>query len=227
MRLPAFILAPLLIGCVLWSAPRAQSQDVSAPKEGVDQKKNPVEAQALSKRALDAFSKGNFSEARKDFEKVLELVPDNVPTLINLGLVAYRQKKYEDAESSLSKATKLAPENGGAWLILGIVRYESHRLDAALAALAQALFLDPKNARTHHYLGVTIGKKGWFTGAEQEMRKAIELDPSYAEAHYNLALFYLQRETPAIELARRHYHKSVELGAPVDPEIEKKLADAK
>ena len=96
-----------------------------------------------------------------------------------------------------------------------------------MAALAQAAFLDPKSARAHHYLGVTIGKKGWYSGAEEEMRKALELDPSYAEAHYNLALFYLQREPPAIELARRHYYKSVELGAPKDSEIEKRLADSK
>jgi Flp pilus assembly protein TadD len=227
MRVPFFFLAPFFLGGVLWSAPGPQNPGSSASAEGPDQKKNIEEAQAIAKRALASFNKGDFSEARKGFEQVLELTPGNVPTLINLGLVAYRQKKYEDAEASLSKAAKLAPDNGDAWLVLGIVRYESDRFDAALAALAHAAFLAPKSARAHHYLGVTIGKKGWYSGAEEEMRKALELDPSYSEAHYNLALFYLQREPPAIELARRHYHKSVELGAPKDAEIEKRLADSK
>ncbi len=227
MRVPFFFLLPFLLGGVLWCAPDPQNQPLPGSAEGSDQKKNAEAVQALAKRALASFNRGNFSEARKDFEKVLELAPGNVPALINLGLVAYRQRKFEDAEDNLSKAAKLAPESRDAWLILGIVRYESDRFDAALAALAQAAFLDPKSARAHHYLGVTIGKKGWYSGAEEEMRKALELDPSYSEAHYNLALFYLQRDPPAIELARRHYYKSLELGAPSDLEIEKKLSDSK
>jgi Tfp pilus assembly protein PilF len=79
----------------------------------------------------------------------------------------------------------------------------------------------------HQYLGVTIGQKGWYSGAEDEMRKAIEIDPSYAEAHFNLAVFYLQRNPPAIELARRHYERALELGAPPDPDVEKSLTPPK
>ena len=103
------------------------------------------------------------------------------------------------------------------------MRQDEDKLDAALAALAQAVFLDPKNARAHHYLGVTIGRKGWYSGAEDEMRKAIELQPDYAEAHFNLALFYLQRQPPAIELARRHYQKALDLGAAPDAEVARKI----
>jgi Flp pilus assembly protein TadD len=56
------------------------------------------------------------------------------------------------------------------------------------------------------------------------MRRAIELDPEYAEAHFNLAVFCLQRQPPAVELARRHYQKALDLGAAPDPELETKLA---
>jgi Tfp pilus assembly protein PilF len=51
--------------------------------------------------------------------------------------------------------------------------------------------------------------------------RAVELDPGYADAHYNLAVFYLQEKPPAVELARRHYFKAVELGVEKDPEMEK------
>jgi Flp pilus assembly protein TadD len=68
-----------------------------------------------------------------------------------------------------------------------------------------------------------VGSKGWYSAAEDEMRKAIELAPEYAEAHYNLAVFYLERNPPATELARRHYHKSVDLGGAPDPALEKKI----
>jgi Flp pilus assembly protein TadD len=181
------------------------------------------EAQRLSKQAIAALGKGDVAAARRDFTKVLELVPNNAPTLINLGLLEYRQKKYSDAETHLAAATKYAPRSGLSWLVLGVVQYEQGKLDAALAALAMSAYLEPKDARTHHYLGVVVGSKGWYSAAEDEMRKAIELAPEYAEAHYNLAVFYLERSPPATELARRHYNKSVDLGGAPDPALEKKI----
>lgn len=185
------------------------------------------EAQKLNKQAIAAMAKGDLNTARKNFLKVLQSVPDNVPTMINLGLVEYRAKNLETAENRLQAAVRLAPEATVGWLILGIVQYDRGRYDNALASLAQAEVLQPNNAMIHQYLGVTVGQKGWYSGAEDEMRKAIELDPSYAQAHFNLAVFYLQRNPPAVELARRHYERALELGAAPDPDVEKSLAPPK
>lgn len=185
------------------------------------------EAQRLAKQAMVAMTKGDLVAAKKDLQKVLTLAPDNVATTINLGLVAYRQKQYAEAEKLLKKAVRTQPEAGLGWLVLGVIHYDQDKLDAALAALAQAALLEPKNATVHQYLGVTIGKKGWLSGAEDEMRKAIEIDPTYAEAHFNLAVFYLQRNPPAVELARRHYQTALDLGAAPDPDVAKGLTEPK
>jgi Tfp pilus assembly protein PilF len=66
-----------------------------------------------------------------------------------------------------------------------------------------------------------IGREGWIDGAQQELRRAVELNPAYADAHYNLAVFYLQEKPTAIELAKRHYFKAIELGVEKDPSMEK------
>ena len=47
----------------------------------------------------------------------------------------------------------------------------------------------------------------------------------YADAHFNLALMYLDRKPPALELARRHYEKAVSLGAEKDEVVEEKLKE--
>ena len=224
MNLPPFLLATLALTSSVLSAdsPRfrlAPSQDIQEPGK----KKVSDEAQTLAKKATVEFANGKYADAKKDFQKVLLLAPGNVPTTINLGLIEYREKRFGDAEALLKAATRTAPDTGLPWLILGVVQFEQNKLDAALAALAQAAYLEPKDARAHHYLGVVIGSKGWYSGAEEEMRRAIELDPDYAEAHYNLAVFYLQRVPPAVELARRHYQKSVDLGGAVDADLEKKI----
>lgn len=225
----ARILAALLLTLPLPAgaqAPRFRvgpSIDLNAPG------RKPVsdEAQQLAKKAMVAMAKGDLAAAKRDFQRVLTLAPDNVATTINLGLVAYRQKQYGEAERLLRKVVRTQPDAGLAWLILGVISYDQDKLDAALAALAQAALLEPKNATVHQYLGVTVGKKGWLSGAEDELRKAIELEPGYAEAHFNLAVFYLQRNPPAVELARRHYQKALDLGAAPDPDVAKSLAEPK
>jgi tetratricopeptide (TPR) repeat protein len=186
-------------------------------------KKVDVDVQRAFKAGNIAIGKGDLNSAREDFLKVLQAVPDSVPAMVNLGLVEYRAKNLEKAEGLLQNAVNMAPKSALGWLLLGIVQYDRSRYDFALASLAQAAVLDPKNPMVHQYLGVTIGQKGWYSGAEDEMRKAIELDPEYAEAHFNLAVFYLQRNPPAVELARRHYERALELGAAPDPDVERSL----
>ena len=184
-------------------------------------------AQKAGEEAVKAFDKGDLEGARKKFQKLLDLQPDNFFGLVNIGAVEYRLKRWDDAEKHLKRAVRLQPESGRAWLALGALYCDRDKLDEALAALSQAVLYDPKNPKAHNYLGVTIGKKGWYAGAEDELRRAIELDPDYAQAHFNLALFYLQRSPPAVEMARRHYARALELGEAPDPLVEKALGDAR
>ncbi len=225
---PRLVCALLLaLGCTAGAQAPKFRIGPSAELNQPGKMKAPEEAQKIANRALAAFSKNELDAARKDFLKVLELAPGNLPTLINLGLLEYRAKKYDDAEKLLKRVVRSEPESGLGWLILGVIYYDQNKLDASLAALAQAVYFEPKDARAHHYLGVTIGRKGWYLGAEDEMRKAIALAPDYPEAHFNLAVFYLQRTPPAVELARRHYQQARDLGAAPDPQVEKSLAETK
>jgi tetratricopeptide (TPR) repeat protein len=188
-------------------------------------KKVDVDVQHAFTAGNIAIGRGDLNAAREDFLKVLQAVPDSIPAMVNLGLVEYRAKNLEKAEGLLQNAVNISPKSGLGWLLLGVVQYDRNRFDFALASLAQAAVLDPKNPMVHQYLGVTIGQKGWYSGAEDELRKAIELDPEYAEAHFNLAVFYLQRNPPAVELARRHYERALELGAAPDSDVERSLGD--
>ena len=183
------------------------------------------DAQPLVKRAIASMQKGDLTHAKQDLEQVLKLTPNHAIALLDLGIIAYRKTNFREAESLLQRAVRSDPDLAQGWFILGVVRQDEGKLDASLAALAQAVFLDPKNARAHHHLGVTIGRKGWYSGAEEEMRKAIELQPDYSEAHFNLAVFYLQRQPPAVELARRHYQKALDLGAAPDAEVAKAIGE--
>jgi Flp pilus assembly protein TadD len=173
-----------------------------------------------------AFRNQEYEKARRAYTKVLELAPDNLLALTNLGVVEFADGKSAEAEKLLKRAVQIRIENAPAWLTLGILYMDQGRLDESLAALTQSLAQDSGNPRARNYLGVVIGRKGWYDGAQSELRKAVEIDPNYSDAHFNLAYFYLERKPPLIELARRHYFRSIELGAPPDPDIEAVLKKA-
>jgi Flp pilus assembly protein TadD len=170
-----------------------------------------------------AFRRKDYERARKAYRKALDLAPDNLVALINMGVIEFYAGHNDEAEKFLKRAVQLKLDAAPAWQTLGIIAMEQNRLDEALAALAQAAVYDPRNARIRNYLGVVVGRKGWIDGAQAELRKAVEIDPAYSDAHYNLASFYLESKPPAIELARRHYYRAIELGAEPDPETEKLL----
>jgi Flp pilus assembly protein TadD len=171
----------------------------------------------------DAFSKGDYAAAVKAYKGVLELAPNNLVGLVNLGLAEFRAGNPDEAEKALKQAVRLRLETGPAWLTLGMIYLQQNRIEQAFAALSQAVLYDSGNPRAHNYLGVILGRKEWLDGAEAELRRAVEIDPDYRDAHYNLAVIYLQRQPPSVELARRHYYRSRELGCPADPAIEKVL----
>jgi tetratricopeptide (TPR) repeat protein len=168
-----------------------------------------------------AFAAKDYSTARRAYDRVLSLDPQNPMGLVNLGLVEFSSGDSAKAEKLLKQAVALRIETAPAWLTLGMIYMDQNRFPEALAALSQATLLDPQNPRARNFLGVVIGRDGWIDGAQQELRRAVELDPSYADAHYNLAAFYLQEKPPAIELAKRHYFKAIELGVEKDPSMEK------
>lgn len=221
--LPFFLAGLVFFASKMDAAPRAHPQPqrvTNAPGKP----KISAAAKAAAEAGLAAFAENDLEGARRNFETLLQLAPNNLTGLVNLGAVKYRLGQPEEAEKLLQRAVHINPDAGLAWLTLGVVYNDENKLEAALAALSQAVLLEPKNARAHNAFADTLWRKGWASGAEEELQKTLELEPNFPDAHYNLAISYLRHAPPAIELARRHYQKALDLGAAPDPEIEKQLS---
>lgn len=188
--------------------------------------KPPVQTAIVEKiggEGIEAFQSGNFEGAREAYQRVLRIEPNNLPALVNLGATEYRLGNSAEAERLLRRSLQIKPDNPTAWLNLGIVYLERDEPMRSLAAIAQAVVHAPDDPVARNYLGVAAGRNRWFDAAEAELRRAVELQPDYADAHFNLAVFCLERNPPAVELARRHYRKARELGAAPDPLIERAI----
>jgi tetratricopeptide (TPR) repeat protein len=186
----------------------------------------PEEVKNLVGEAEKAFGKGDLGASESLYKKALEFSPDNGSILVSLAAVKTRRGKLDDSDALLRQALRLDLKNGSAWLLLGMNSLQQKRDDEAFASLAEAVLCNDRNPRAHNYLGIAAGRKAWKEVSEQELRRAIELDPDYADANFNLAVLYLGRTPPLIELAHRHYQQALDLGSPRDPIIEAQLSNA-
>ncbi|WP_166442578.1 tetratricopeptide repeat protein [Phragmitibacter flavus] len=183
----------------------------------------PALTTALSERATQAFGKKDWKTAREAYLEMLKEEPRNALTLANLGAVEQQDGKLKEAQSYFSRALLINPGLQQTWTALGLVSYELGDSYYAVSALTRAIHEDPTDARAHNYLAAAVKRLGWLDAAEAELRRAIELYPEYANAHFNLALMYLDRKPPAIELARRHYETALSLGSGRDELVDEKL----
>jgi Flp pilus assembly protein TadD len=170
-----------------------------------------------------ALGKNQFEHAEAAFLKLLNLAPESPTALIDLGLIEFRLGRAEKAQGYLQRAIRVQPDAALAWMMLGVIAINDDERDAATAYLAQAVYLNPKSPQAHNYYAVILAKRGWYDAAEDELRTVVSLAPDFAEAQFNLALVYFERNPPAVELARRHYQKALDLGAAPDPSFAAKL----
>jgi Flp pilus assembly protein TadD len=138
--------------------------------------------------------------------------------------VQLQQQKTGEAIASLEKAVALQPTLSEAWSALGMAYAATDAPMRAVSCLTRAVHENPGDARTRNSLAIVLKKAGWTGAAESELQKALDLDPRYSEAHFNLAVMYLERRPPSLEMARRHYQAARELGAEPDKEMEAQLA---
>ena len=177
------------------------------------------EVTALITEARDQFVRGNFAGAEQLYQKFVELQPNNVVALANLGVSQFRQGKLTAAQLALEKALAVDPNDSFTLTTLGAVMIEQNRIEDAIGYLERANTSKADDAITLNYLGVASSQIGQFGKAEQSLRRAITVNPEYAEAHFNLAVIYATAKPPSIALAKRHYEKALELGSTPDKRL--------
>ena len=183
----------------------------------------PTDMRDTAQQAADLFKMQRYDDAAAKYQEIIDKYPESLYAWSNLGVVRFQQGKMPEALKALQRAVSLSPTDAFSYQNLGIVYYQMGQYENAISALERALALDPTNAKSHNYLGCACSQKGWSEVAEKEFLKAIEIDDSFGDAHFNLALVYATEKPPALEMARRHYKRALELGIGPDPRLEKLL----
>ena len=195
----------------------------SGAKTNTDSQEMPWEGklkECLAK-AKDEFDRQDYLQAENTFQEALKISPDDYFALSNIGVVEFQLGKMTEAETYLKRAASKSKDSSFALTTLGIVHYRQQRLDDAQKVLRKAVEVNSQDFTAHNYLGIVLAASGNGKAGEGEIMRAIEINPQYADAHFNLAVIYATGKPPARMMAKKHYAKAIELGAPPDPSLER------
>ncbi len=175
----------------------------------------------MVEQARKLFNQGQFSEAEKLYQQIVDAAPNNYFALSNLGVTQIQVRKLSAAEVALKKAIEMNPKDAFAATNLGIVYCKQGRFDDAVVSLEEAVAADGNDHIAFNYLGICYGEKGMKGKAEEAFKHSIKIREDYPDAHFNLAVLYATTEPPSLDLAKAHYEKAVSLGSVPDPSLER------
>jgi protein O-GlcNAc transferase len=144
---------------------------------------------ACGQTAKGHFEKGNefveamqFAEAAEEYEKALEIEPDNVDVMSNLGVTYYRLGELDKAIEIYTKAIAIAPEDADIHSNLAAAYVQKQepgatdQLDMALEQYQKAIELAPDLAEAHYGAGAVYALLGRIEEAIQAFERFQELD---------------------------------------------------
>lgn len=108
---------------------------------------------------------GDLQGALTDYQKVIEINPDNIEAYLQVGYVKNLQGNEEEAKDQFAKADEM---------------------------IAQGLIKDPNNARMYYLRGRSKRYAKDYDGAIDDIKKAVELDPQ--RTNYPIELRAIEAE---------------------------------
>ena len=143
------------------------------------------------------------------YKNVLELQPNNVSALNNLGAAYNNLKETENAIEVLTKAIEFDNKYYLAYSNRGNSYFMEDKWEAGLSDLSIAISLNPPFYYPYSIKSLIYKKQQNFTAAEEALKDAIKADPQSAEAHFMLGFYY--EETKKFDASLEFYEKAHQL----------------
>lgn len=136
---------------------------------------------------------GNFSEAKKFYNKAIELNPESAFSYNNLGIIARDEEKFDDSFIFFQKAKKILPESPYIYENTGLLFIRQRKYESSLEYLLKAVEIKKDESEFYRNLGSSYFYLKNYEKSEEYFKQALELNPDDPEVHSNLAVLYLLR----------------------------------
>ena len=162
----------------------------------------------LNRLGLHYERRGRLDQARQTLERVAELEPNSVATLLELARVANQQKDNKGALGYLAHARDIEPANASVHFFFGMVSVEENLAQEAYTSLKKAVSLDPANAYYNYAMGAVAVGRDDPREAIPYFQKYCELKPQDPRGRFALGAAYFyshdyERARQKLEAAAR------------------------
>lgn len=160
-----------------------------------------------------AFSeaKGNLAGAQQQYEKALQLNPNDITTLIAYARFRDRVGDSKQALEVYQRARSVEPKNAIVWNDLALCHARRGEVGPALGAMQRTLALKPDNVRYRNNMAAVLVQADRSEDAVRELQQV----HSPAVANHNVACLLLRLRKHS--LAARHLQRAVSL----DPSLQR------
>lgn len=179
---------------------------------------NPSVAKA---RAL--LEDGKVEAAMVLFREALYENPEDLDAQVGLAACQFESGDLEAARALVDAVLDANSEHARALGLLGAIQYRTGEAKKARRSLEKAAKMEPSNPYILNYLGAALFDTGRQEDGIAAVRNAIRLDADYIAAQYNLSVMLATSTEPDFDAARFHYGKSIKLGGPRDPLLDRLL----
>jgi protein O-GlcNAc transferase len=137
---------------------------------------------------------GKSDDARKSFERALELDPRSAPALAYLGSTYGERGQYAEAAGFYERAVAAAPNVAVPYYLAADALLKEPQVDAPRVEkyLARAVELEPDFASAHMSLARLYVRGERWPEAAAAFERVTRLDPDSSEAHYQLGRVYVR-----------------------------------
>ncbi len=144
--------------------------------------------------AQDAANLQFAADATAQFEKVLELQPENKTALSSLAALSYNEKKFDEAVEWNKKVIAVDPDNKEAYYTLGVIAWSKWLPVDRQARLDSHQHLDEPGPISDAQIRANL-RTTWLPILDegvQNIEHALQIDPKYSDAmaYLNLLIRY-------------------------------------
>ena len=152
-----------------------------------------ISAEQRFKQGNEYMQSGQFDKAIPEFEAVLQMQPEQVSALTNLGVAYYNVGRLDDAIAQYQKALALAPGDADIHSNLAAAYVQKSQLDQALAEYQKAIDINPELHQAYFGLGVVHLQLGKNDEAIAAFESFLKYDDGTDQLATDQANQYLQQ----------------------------------
>ena len=144
----------------------------------------------------------HFAEAIENFQRTLQLVPDDIPSLANISRALLEESRYDEALFHAEFWATLEPDLAAPQLVLGRIQQKRHDWEGAERAYRRSLDLGARPYQPQLHLAEVHAARHDFDAAIVAATAALEAKPSCPVARRDLLGYLLKRGDVAATIAR-------------------------